>query len=342
MTHAQRIINTARLEKTDRVPFALFGAETWCIASHGISMREAFELPPEQLAQWFYDGFSAADSDISSTNGGYHNLIPEALGAKIKWRKNGPPDVEEAPFKSPDDARNVNPDIILKNPNIKKLHEIARALVKKEDGKRLVCCNMRGAFTQAGLLLGAETLMRRVYKDKEAVKKLLRFTSEVYLTYMQGYIDAGVKVISMSEPSASGDMISREHFKEFVLPFIQETFGRLSGKDLIFMLHICGDTTDRLDLIAQSGVHIMSLDYKVKLAAARDAFAGKIAFAGNLDPVDVVMHGSPDAIVRETINGIKDSGENSSYIVMPGCDVSPETPLENLRLIAKTAREFKY
>jgi len=145
----------------------------------------------------------------------------------------------------------------------------------------------------------------------------------------------------MAEPSASGDMISRKHFNEVALPHIREIFRRLSGKDLILILHICGDTTDRLDLIAESGAHIMSLDYKVKLAAARDAFAGKMAFAGNLNPVNVVQRGLHDDIVHETVNGIKEAGEGSAYIVMPGCDIPPSTPLENLQLISKTVKEYK-
>jgi uroporphyrinogen decarboxylase len=146
----------------------------------------------------------------------------------------------------------------------------------------------------------------------------------------------------MAEPSASGDMISRKHFNEAALPYIRETFRRLSGRDLVLILHICGDVTDRLDLIAQSGANIMSLDYKVKLAAAREAFAGKIAFAGNLNPVSVVQNGSPDEIVSKTINGIHEAGKDSSYIVMPGCDIPPLTPLGNLQLISKTVKEFNY
>jgi uroporphyrinogen decarboxylase len=342
MTPAQRIIKTVKLEKTDRVPFALFGGGSWSAAYHRINLREMFNLPSENIAQMLYDAYAAADSDIASANGGYNSLLLEALGAKIKWRKKGPPDIIEDLFESPGDARKIDPAIILKNPNIQKAFDIARFLVEKEGGERLVSSGMNGPFTMAGLLLGMAKLVRGIYKDRTAIEKLLSFTTEVYLTYIQGFIDAGVKVITMTEPSTSGDMISQKHFQEFALPYIQEISSRLSGKGLIFMLHICGDTTDRLDLIAQSGAHIMSLDYKVKLAAAREAFAGKMAFSGNLDPVSVVLNGSPDEIARETINGLKDAGEDSSYIVMPGCDTPPATLVENLKLIAKTTREFKY
>jgi len=341
MTHAERIKKIAKLEKPDRVPFALLSSGTWCVVSHGSSLKETLTLPPENMADWLYDGYTKADSGLSWVGSGYNNLVIEALGGKVKWRKKGTPDVAEPLFKSADDAEKFNPSIILKNPNIQKLYDVTRLLVAKENGQRLTGGSMWGPFTLAGLLFGADSLMRGIYKDREAIEKLLIFSSELYLTYIQGYINAGARIVQMAEPSASGDMISRKHFNEVALPHIQKIFSRLSGRDLILILHICGDTTDRLDLIAQSGAHIMSLDYKVKLSAARDAFAGKMAFAGNLNPVNVVQRGSRDEIVNETINGIKEAGKDSSYIVMPGCDIPPSTPLENLRLISGTVKEYK-
>ena len=342
MTHAERIRQVVEFKPTDRIPFALLSGGTWCIVSNGSNLLEALSLPSERVAEWLYDGYTAIDSDISWGGSGYNNLAIEALGGKVKWRKQGTPDVVDALFKSADDADKYDPSTIRENPRIQKLYDITRRLVEKEGGERFVGSGSWGPFTLAGLLLGADSLMRNIYKDRAAVEKILRFSTELYLTYIQGYMDAGAKVISIAEPTASGDMFSRKHFSETALPYIMEIFSRLSGKGIILLLHICGNVSDRLDLIAESGVQIMSLDYKVDLAKARSAFAGKIAFAGNLNPVNVVHSGTPEDIVRETINGIEKAGTDNSYIVMPGCDIPPSTPLENLRLISKTVREYKH
>jgi len=341
MTHAERIRQAVNLKPADRVPFALISSGTWCIVSHGSNLQEALTLPSERVAGWLYDGYTAADSDLSWGGSGYNNLVIEALGGKVKWRKAGTPDVVEALFKSADDAEKYDLAVVRESPNIQKLYDITRHLLEKEGGERLVGGSSWGPFTLAGLLLGADALLKNIYKNREAVDKVLRFATELYLTYIQGYIDAGAKTILVAEPTASGDMISRKHFSETAIPYIKEIFRRLSDKGLVLILHICGNVTDRLDLIADSGVNIMSLDYKVDLSAARDAFAGKIAFSGNLNPVSVVHSGTPEDIVRETISGIEKASADGSYIVMPGCDIPPSTPLENLRLISKTVREYK-
>jgi len=342
MTHAERIIKTVNLETADRVPFALLSSGTWCIVSNGSNLQEALSLPPETVARWLYDGYTAADSDLSWGGSGYNNIVVEALGGKIKWRKNGTPDVTEALF-TPDAGTDAyDHTVIRKNPKIQRLYEITRLLVEKENGNRLVGGSLWGPFTLAGLLLGADALMKNIYKDRALIEKTLSFTTELYLTYIQGYIDVGAKTVLMAEPSASGDMISKKHFREVALPYIKEAFRRLSDKGVILILHICGNVSDRLDLIAESGVDIMSLDYKVDLALARDAFDGKIAFSGNLNPVSVVQSGTKEEIARETVNGIEKVGSGRPYIVMPGCDIPPSTPLENLKLISKTVREYKF
>jgi len=342
MTHAERILKAAALKPTDRTPFALLSSGTWCIVSRGSNLLDALSLPAGTVANWFYEGYTAADSDISWGGSGYNNIVVEALGGKVKWRKSGTPDVTETLFKSAADADVYDHAVISKSSKIQKLYEFTRSLVEKEDGNRLVGGGSWGPFTLAGLLLGADTLMKSIYRDRAAVEKTLSFTTELYLTYIQGYIDAGAKVILMAEPSASGDMISRKHFNEVVMPYIKAASRRLADKGVIIILHICGNVSDRLDLIAESGVHIMSLDYKVDLTLARDAFAGKIAFSGNLNPVSVVQSGAREEIVRETIAGIEKVGEGHSYIVMPGCDIPPSTPLENLKLISETVRAYKF
>jgi uroporphyrinogen decarboxylase len=340
MTSAERITQAARLAPTDRIPFALLSSGAWAINSKDCTLERALTLEPAQVADWLYEGYTAAGSDISWVGSGYNNIVIKALGGKIKFRRTGTPDVSETFLKSLEDAATVDPTAIARDPDIQSIYAVTRELVAREDGRRLVGGSMWGPFTLTGLLFGAESLMRSVYKNPQALDRMLRLSVELYLTYMQGYIDAGAKVIFMAEPSASGDMISRRHFEHAALPYIQEAYRRLSGQGLILGLHICGNTEDRLDLIAGSGAAVMSLDYKVGLPKAKEAFAGKIAFSGNLNPVSVVQNGTRDQIRGEVAQSIQDMGRDSSYIVMPGCDIPPKTPLENLQTIRDAVLEF--
>ncbi|MDR3288817.1 MAG: uroporphyrinogen decarboxylase family protein [Peptococcaceae bacterium] len=340
MNHAELIERVARLQPVERAPFALLSSGAWAIIRKGSGLENALSLDPAVVADWLYEGYTSAGSAISWVGSGYNNIVVKAVGGKIKWRRKGTPDVVEPLLSSVDDIAAFDPAVIADDPDIRAIYEIAGRLVEREQGQRLVGGSMWGPFTLAGLLFGADALMRLIIKDTVALDKLLRFSAELYLAYMQGYIDRGVRVIFMAEPSASGDMISRRHFEQAALPYIREIYRRLSGKGLILGLHICGDSGNRLDLIAESGAQIMSLDYKVPLELAKRAFAGKIAFSGNLDPVSVVQQGTEEEIRKLTIQSIETVGTDSGYIVMPGCDIPPSTPLENLQIISRTVNEY--
>lgn len=339
MNHSELIERISRLQSVDRVPFALLSSGAWAVIRQGVGLEEALTRPAAQIAGWLFEGYTLADSAISWVGSGYNNIIVKAVGGKIKWRRKGTPDVVEPLLQSVDDISKFNPLDIQNDTEIRKIYATVSELVKLENGQRLVGGSMWGPFTLAGLLLEADALMRLTIKDKAALDKLLRFSSELYLSYIQGYIDAGARVVFMAEPSASGDMISKRHFKEAVLPYIKNINETLKKQDVIVGLHICGNTF--LDLIVESGTQIMSLDYKIPLKNARAAFKGKIAFSGNLNPVDVVQMGTKEEIRAKVLESIEEGGTDSGYIVMPGCDIPPSTPLENLQTISQTVNQYK-
>jgi uroporphyrinogen decarboxylase len=185
-------------------------------------------------------------------------------------------------------------------------------------------------------MYGTENLMRDIRKNQEAVHHILDFTGDVFLACAESYRELGLEIISMGEPTASGDMISREHFEVFVFPVLKKIYTSLRKKKLIGILHICGNIGNRLDLAAETGAHIISIDYKVSLKEARAALNGKAAFAGNMNPVDVMQREDPEGVSAACRQCIADAGRGG-FILMPGCDIPPATPDENIRAMTRTA-----
>ncbi|MDR0842562.1 MAG: hypothetical protein LBP68_03980, partial [Acidobacteriota bacterium] len=95
MNHAELIERVVRLQPTDRFPFALLSSGAWAIVRNGCSLEKALTLPPWQVAQWLYDGYTKADSAISWVGSGFNNIAIRAIGGTIKWRRKGTPDVVE-------------------------------------------------------------------------------------------------------------------------------------------------------------------------------------------------------------------------------------------------------
>jgi len=168
----------------------------------------------------------------------------------------------------------------------------------------------------------------------------MEFAAELCFDYLEPFIDAGVSMISLADPTASGDLISRDQFIEFPFPYLKRVADRIRARGIWVTVHICGNTTNRLDRIPEAGAHIMSVDYKVNLSDARRILDGKIAFAGNLNPVAIMQKETVQGVAAASRDAISKAGVTGGYILMPGCDIPPSVPVENVRTMVETARAY--
>jgi uroporphyrinogen decarboxylase len=113
------------------------------------------------------------------------------------------------------------------------------------------------------------------------------------------------------------------------------------SKGIRTLLHICGDTTDRLDLYPLTGAGCISLDHKTDIAKAKEVLHGQMCFAGNIDPVEIMLQGSVRDVGEACKRTIETAGTDGGFVLMPGCDIPPTIPLENIRKFIQIARDWK-
>ncbi|MDR1910212.1 MAG: uroporphyrinogen decarboxylase family protein [Spirochaetaceae bacterium] len=338
MNSRELIGDLLALKPTPRLPVTLMSAGAWALNSSGLSLEKALASPPEEVAEILYRAYTGVDSDIVWAVSGYNNIVIGAIGGRIKFRSKGTPDVIETLIKNPADAEGIDITRIGDDPGIRSLLNITRLLAKKVNGENYLALTRWGPFTLAGLLYGAENLMRDIYKNPEAVRRLLDFTVKLYLKYAELYFENGVDFVLLAEPTTSGDMISRKHFAAFIVPMFRTVFTELRKKNIRTALHICGNIENRLDLLADIGAELISVDYKVSLAKCRETFDHRVVFAGNLNPVNIMQRESPEGVERAAEACIAGAGEGPGYLLMPGCDIPPATPAENIRAMTRTGR----
>ena len=102
-------------------------------------------------------------------------------------------------------------------------------------------------------------------------------------------------------------------------------------------LHICGDTRSILDGMGRLGCEIVDLDYMAPIAEGRAAMGPDQVLLGNLDPVRCLRDGTPDSVRAAIAQCHHEAGPN--FIVGAGCEVTRDTPHENLRALCEYARE---
>ncbi|MCX7923544.1 MAG: uroporphyrinogen decarboxylase family protein [Clostridia bacterium] len=338
MNSKELFLKAIHLKKTPRLPVALLSGGAWTFNRHGLSLEEALSRGAQESAQIIAATNEEADSDIVWAGSGYHNLAVRALGGKIKFRAKGTPDVQQPLIENVSIIDAIKLDRLADDPGINTLWETTKYLNKAVGEKTLIGASQWGPFTLAGLIYGVEKLMRNIYKNKEEINAVLEFTSELCFCYLEPFIEAGAGIISVADPTSSGDMISRSQFKEFSLPYLKKVVQKIRQKGAAVSIHICGNITNRLDLIPETGANIISVDYKVDLKQVREKVGGKIAFAGNMNPVSIMQNATPEGVAQACQNCINTAGPDSGYILMPGCDIPPGVPLENIKAMVATAK----
>lgn len=146
--------------------------------------------------------------------------------------------------------------------------------------------------------------------------------------------------MSISDPTSSGDLISRRHFEDFSWPYLKKLVDNLKSKGALVSIHICGNVSNRLDLLAETGIDILSVDYKVDLSLAKKILGNKVTLAGNLNPV-YLAEATPDKIASAAQDCLEKGDQDGKFILMPGCDLPPEVPLENIQALIKSVYSKK-
>ena len=102
------------------------------------------------------------------------------------------------------------------------------------------------------------------------------------------------------------------------------------------VLHICGNTADRLEYICQAGFDAFHFDSKVPAVTARDITRGRLSLVGNVNNPEILLRGTPEDAYRAAMAAL----EAGVDVVGPECAVPLATPNANLTAIARAARDF--
>ena len=320
---------------------ALLSSGAWTFNQHGYSLQDVLGHP-ELMTELILKTQARVQSDMVWVGSGYHNLVARPLGGTMKFRTRGVPEIAAPILPHPQAGTALSLTRIADDAGISGLWEASRLVVQAIGQETLVGASQWGPFTLGAQLYGVERMMRSLYRDQAGAHAVLAFANEVIWHYLEPYLDAGVGVISLADPTASGDMISRTQYQTFVFPYQQALIRRLRERGVLVTVHICGNITNRLDLIVEAGAHIVSVDYKVNLHDAKAATAGRAAFAGNLNPVAIMQQSTPEGVACAAQAALSAVGQDGNYILMPGCDLPPTTPIENVLALMETGRAWRH
>ncbi|MEI6205423.1 MAG: uroporphyrinogen decarboxylase family protein [Desulfuromonadales bacterium] len=337
MTSKERVIAALTGQPYDRIPVFMLlsdqAARAICVTV-GEYQNSAQLLAKGQLTVWRDYGM-----DMINTGPGLTG-IAEAAGSRLAFPDDTAYVTETAIKELADLESLVIPDP-QRDGRLPLFLEATERVLKEVGDQVLVSLTTAGPFTTASGLRGTEFLMRDLRRNPEFVQRLMRFATDSTISFVREVLKLGGR-IGIAEPVASGTLISRKQFLEFVAPYLKELIGvikELSGGAP--SLHICGNSSRIWHDMADCGAGILSLDDEVDLADARTAVGERVALVGNIRPTSTMALGTPVDVRRNVIECLlKGVGNPKGYILGLGCALPINTPLENIHALVAAAREY--
>lgn len=214
----------------------------------------------------------------------------------------------------------------------------AAALFKERvGGQKLIEGWVEGPCALAADLRGINNLMLDFYDDPDFVRRLFTFVTTLAAQFAQAQIKAGVELIGIGDAAAS--LVGPNIYREFVWPFEKQLVDSIHALPAYTRLHICGNTTAIMADIGRLGCHIVDVDFLVAMDHARQQTGPQQVLLGNLDPVRVLRNGTPDGIRVALAACHRAAG--ARYIVGAGCEVTRDTPLQNVHVLREYAQTHR-
>jgi uroporphyrinogen decarboxylase len=249
-------------------------------------------------------------------------MIPlEGMGISLEIQQGGP--VIHHPIRTMADVERLR---VMEPPDVQPVLDAIRIVRRELSGKQAVIGFSGAPFTLASYLIEGgpsrtfEKAKGLMFGHPDVWDALLSLLADSMIVYLKAQIDAGAQVIQVFDSWVGA--LNPEDYKQYVLPHTRRIFAALkeTGTPTI---HFGTGNASLLELMAEAGGDLMSVDWRVNLDDAWARIGLDKGIQGNLDgtrllaPWPAIEAGMRDVLAR--------AGNRPGHIFNLGHGVMPET-----------------
>ena len=195
---------------------------------------------------------------------------------------------------------------------------------------------VEGAMAECCDLMDMQHVFINLLDEPEAMHQLLDICTRQGILFAKAQVEAGAHIMGIGDSAAS--LVGPTLYEAFVLPYQQRLIRAIHDMGIKVKLHICGNISPVMHLVAQTGADMVDCDFMVDMERAADILPQGTSVCGNFNPVEVMYQGTPE-MVREEVRRCKRLGNRNHNFIAPGCEVPKDTPPENMLALLEALKE---
>ncbi|RCI05114.1 Uroporphyrinogen decarboxylase in heme biosynthesis [Rhizopus stolonifer] len=344
------ILRVSRGEKVERAPvWIMRQAGRYLPEFHEIRKEHSFfevcrtpELACELTLQPIRRYGSLLDASIIFSD---ILVIPQAMGLEVLMVAGKGP-VFTAPLETPEDFSRLTENVDVD----KELGYVYQAITltrHKLEGRVPLFGFVGAPWTLMAYMIeggGSKTLAKAkswLWKYPKESHALLQRITDIAIEFLVGQVRAGAQMLQVFE--SWGGELSPYDFKEYSLPYIRQISTKIKerlakeGLDAVPMTIFAKGSWYALSDLSESNYEVVSLDWTIDPAYARQMTSDKVALQGNMDPT--ALYGGFDAIREIATRMIHAFGKDSKHIVNLGHGILPTVDPEALKVYLETVQQ---
>jgi len=165
----------------------------------------------------------------------------------------------------------------------------------------------------------------------DLMHKLVSVTAE----YSAEQVDAGADAIQIFDSWVG--CLSVEDYRRYVLPHATSLVTQLQ-KTRVPNIYFGTDTATLLPAMKETGAEVIGIDWRIRLDEGWRSLEHRCAIQGNLDPVLLFANWKELKLRAEDI--LRRAAGRSGHIFNLGHGILPETPVDNVKNLARFVREY--
>ena len=191
----------------------------------------------------------------------------------------------------------------------------------------------------ARLVPSEATFVRHLREHPDEVRQALDVVTETFVRFTNACLDVGASGLFYATTSwATTDSLTLDEYATFARPYDLRVLEAASGAEFN-LLHVCRDNNMLADL-AGYPVHAFNWDAhgegNFSLAEGRATLAPRVV-VGGLPHKGGLVDAAPEDLARVVGSTAQAMGA-TGWMLGTGCTFPPDTPAENVRAVAESAR----
>jgi uroporphyrinogen decarboxylase len=338
MNRREGITRVFHGERSERIPRALYGAGRWAYRQAGLKMGD-LPVNPARFGDRLAGFLNTLDTDIVFAGSGLNTFPAEAIGGSLAFKDEQAPLLSFPLIEKIGDARYFREIDIGNSPHTQALVEMIAVLRQRLEG-RFLCATSWGPFTWAMVLCDWSLLKDKTTTDREFIREVCELGVRLS-TAFYGPLTAAGLIDGIAVPDGAVTLIPNDLYSDIVLPCECKLFDWARQQGVRSILHQCGAIRPQLSLYPWTRADCISVDASVPIGEVYDLYHGNTVTAGNVDAVNILAGGDPASIcaaVSGCVTALSDP--HRRFILMPSCDLPPDTPLSNVEAFLACADDL--